>query len=60
MLNTKFSPWPVFEPDEIAAATKPLTSGRVNYWTGQECSTFGVGPKQPPKIMINSSRITPF
>jgi len=40
MLNTKFSPWPVFEPDEIAAATKPLTSGRVNYWTGQEGRNF--------------------
>jgi dTDP-4-amino-4,6-dideoxygalactose transaminase len=40
MLNTKFSPWPVFGPDEIAAATRPLTSGRVNYWTGQEGREF--------------------
>ncbi|WP_462325990.1 DegT/DnrJ/EryC1/StrS family aminotransferase [Desulfoplanes sp.] len=40
MLNTKFSPWPFFEPDEIASATRPLTSGRVNYWTGQEGREF--------------------
>jgi hypothetical protein len=35
-----FSPWPFFEADEIAAATVPLTSGKVNYWTGQEGREF--------------------
>lgn len=32
--------WPVFAPDEIAAVTKVLESGKVNYWTGQEGNTF--------------------
>jgi dTDP-4-amino-4,6-dideoxygalactose transaminase len=40
MSNTKVSPWPSFEPDEIAAVTRVLTSGRVNYWTGQEGREF--------------------
>jgi dTDP-4-amino-4,6-dideoxygalactose transaminase len=40
MLNTKFSPWPVFDLDEREAALRPLVSGRVNYWTGQECREF--------------------
>jgi dTDP-4-amino-4,6-dideoxygalactose transaminase len=40
MLNTKFSPWPVFEADERDAAMRPLFSGRVNYWTGQEGREF--------------------
>jgi dTDP-4-amino-4,6-dideoxygalactose transaminase len=33
-------PWPRFDPDEIAAATAALESGRVNYWTGDECRAF--------------------
>ena len=40
MPNTKISPWPFFEPDEIDAVTRVLTSGRVNYWTGQEGREF--------------------
>lgn len=32
--------WPKFEADEIAAATATLTSGRVNYWTGDEGRAF--------------------
>ncbi len=32
--------WPQFEPDEIAAATEVLASGRVNYWTGDVGRTF--------------------
>lgn len=36
MLNhPNISPWPYFENDEIEAATKTLTSGKVNYWTGE-------------------------
>ncbi len=34
------APWPVFEPDEIAAVTQVLQSGRVNYWTGDENARF--------------------
>jgi dTDP-4-amino-4,6-dideoxygalactose transaminase len=32
--------WPCFEQDEIDAATRVLTSGQVNYWTGQEGRRF--------------------
>ena len=32
--------WPVFAPDEIAAVTRVLESGKVNYWTGQEGRLF--------------------
>jgi hypothetical protein len=35
-----FPGWPIFEPDEIAAAVRVLQSGKVNYWTGQEGRTF--------------------
>lgn len=40
-LRTKpFPPWPVFEQDEIDAVAAVLASGRVNYWTGEECRRF--------------------
>jgi dTDP-4-amino-4,6-dideoxygalactose transaminase len=35
-----FPAWPYFSADEIAAATAPLRSGRVNYWTGEEGRRF--------------------
>ena len=35
-----FAPWPSFSQEEIAAATRVLTSGRVNYWTGEEGRHF--------------------
>lgn len=34
------APWPFFEEDEIEAVTRVLQSGKVNYWTGDECRTF--------------------
>ena len=34
------APWPVFDEDEIDAVTRVLKSGRVNYWTGEECQAF--------------------
>lgn len=40
MLNTPFSPWPLFLEEEVAAVNKVLRSNRVNYWTGEECRTF--------------------
>ncbi len=33
-------PWPIFEPDELAAVDAVLRSGRVNYWTGSACRDF--------------------
>ena len=40
MLNTPFAPWPQFSEEEVAAVAGVLRSGRVNYWTGQECRSF--------------------
>lgn len=36
----KLPAWPVFAEDEIDAAVQVLASGRVNYWTGDECKAF--------------------
>jgi dTDP-4-amino-4,6-dideoxygalactose transaminase len=35
-----FAPWPVFAEDERKASDAVLASGRVNYWTGEECASF--------------------
>jgi dTDP-4-amino-4,6-dideoxygalactose transaminase len=40
MLNTSFSPWPSFTPEEAEAVSRVLLSNRVNYWTGDECRQF--------------------
>jgi dTDP-4-amino-4,6-dideoxygalactose transaminase len=32
--------WPVYSSDEIEAVVNVLKSGKVNYWTGQECKLF--------------------
>jgi dTDP-4-amino-4,6-dideoxygalactose transaminase len=40
MLNTPFSSWPCFTPEEAAAVQSVLLSNRVNYWTGNECRDF--------------------
>ena len=43
MLNhPNISPWPYYEPDEIEAATQTLSSGKVNYWTGELGKQFEV------------------
>jgi dTDP-4-amino-4,6-dideoxygalactose transaminase len=36
----RFPPWPHYDEDEVAAATRVLHSGRVNYWTGDEATCF--------------------
>lgn len=33
-------PWPHYAEDEIAASVRVLRSGKVNYWTGDECRAF--------------------
>ncbi len=40
MLNTPFSPWPSFSPEEVQAVADVVASNRVNYWTGDRCRTF--------------------
>lgn len=40
MLNTSFSPWPAFTPEEAEAVSRTLLSNQVNYWTGAECREF--------------------
>lgn len=43
MLNhPNISPWPYYEADEIEAAAHTLSSGRVNYWTGELGRQFEV------------------
>ncbi len=34
------SPWPVFSEEAIEKVSSVLRSGKVNYWTGQECRLF--------------------
>lgn len=40
MKRIDFAPWPKYEPDEILAVTRVLSSGNVNYWTGEEGRLF--------------------
>ena len=40
MLNTPFSPWPSFTPEEADAVHRVVLSNQVNYWTGTECREF--------------------
>jgi dTDP-4-amino-4,6-dideoxygalactose transaminase len=40
MLNTPFSPWPSFTPEEADAVHRVVTSNKVNYWTGTETRAF--------------------
>ena len=40
MLNTQFSPWPMFDDVEADAVRNVLLSNKVNYWTGNECKKF--------------------
>lgn len=35
-----FKKWPYYDSDEIDAVMNVLRSGRVNYWTGDECRSF--------------------
>lgn len=35
-----FAPWPFFAEDEKEAVEYVLTSGKVNYWTGEECREY--------------------
>ncbi|APG26927.1 aminotransferase [Syntrophotalea acetylenivorans] len=34
------SPWPIFSEEAIEKVSAVLRSGKVNYWTGQECRLF--------------------
>lgn len=38
--KTAMTPWPLYDEDELAAANRVLRSGKVNYWTGDECRQF--------------------
>jgi dTDP-4-amino-4,6-dideoxygalactose transaminase len=40
MLDTPFSSWPSFSPEEVAAVAQTLASNRVNYWTGDRGREF--------------------
>jgi dTDP-4-amino-4,6-dideoxygalactose transaminase len=38
--TTPLPPWPHFAADEIEAVRVVLASGKANYWTGRECTSF--------------------
>ena len=38
--TTSSAPWPTFAADEIQAVSRVMTSGKVNYWTGEEGRQF--------------------
>lgn len=38
--NTEIASWPVFSQEEVNSVSKILRSGKVNYWTGEECKKF--------------------
>jgi dTDP-4-amino-4,6-dideoxygalactose transaminase len=40
MLGTSVAPWPRYSEEEVEAVAAVLRSGRVNYWTGEECRRF--------------------
>lgn len=40
VIRNPFPPWPFFETDEINAVMATLSSGKVNYWTGEEGRLF--------------------
>jgi dTDP-4-amino-4,6-dideoxygalactose transaminase len=40
VLNTTFSPWPSFTPEEADAVHRVVMSNKVNYWTGTEAREF--------------------
>ena len=47
MLDTNFSPWPAFTEEEADAVREVILSGRVNYWTGNECREFEKNSPKP-------------
>lgn len=40
MQMLRFSTWPAFDEDEVAAVSAVLRSGKVNYWTGEHGRLF--------------------
>jgi len=40
MNQNKFTTWPVYAEEEVEAVARVLQSGKVNYWTGDECRNF--------------------
>jgi len=40
VLHSAFSSWPSFTEVEVEAVKSVLLSGKVNYWTGDECRKF--------------------
>jgi len=39
-MSEQISSWPQYSEEEIQAVTSVLKSGKVNYWTGEECRKF--------------------
>jgi len=39
-MNNKLNPWPSYTQEEIQTVSQVLSSGQVNYWTGDQCQKF--------------------
>jgi dTDP-4-amino-4,6-dideoxygalactose transaminase len=39
-MSNNLNPWPSYTQEEIQAVSRVLSSGRVNYWTGDQCQKF--------------------
>jgi dTDP-4-amino-4,6-dideoxygalactose transaminase len=39
-ISAEYAAWPSFSEEERAAVSSVLSSGKVNYWTGDECKAF--------------------
>ena len=39
-MNNKLNPWPSYTQEEIQSVSQVLSSGQVNYWTGDQCKMF--------------------
>lgn len=39
-LDAGLPPWPHYDEDEVEAVAAVLRSGKVNYWTGEQCRLF--------------------
>jgi dTDP-4-amino-4,6-dideoxygalactose transaminase len=38
--STPLPPWPAYDEEQVEATTRILRTGKVNYWTGDECRQF--------------------
>ena len=45
-IRIKFSSWPKYSVEEQKEVSKIIRSGKVNYWTGNNCTNFEINFKK--------------